>query len=129
MLKRALFSSLLFCLIGMQAHGQALKKKYLGTFSGTLPGYSILAGEQILNVEQAMITIVILPGNKAEEQIGSTKTEGVYRITAETKSTFVLQVDYPNQLVYEELILDKKAKTIQRKGFYPQPQCVLNKSN
>lgn len=128
MLKRALFSSLLFCLIGIQAYSQTLKKKYLGTFSGTLPGYAILAGEQILNVEQAMITIVILPGNKAEEQIGSTKTEGLYRITAETKGSFVIQVDYPNQLVYEELILDKKAKTIQRKGFYPQPECVLLKN-
>lgn len=112
----------------MQAHSQTLRKKYLGTFSGTLPGYAILAGEQILNVEQAMITIVILEGNKAEEQIGSSKTEGVYRITAETKSTIVLQVDYPNQLVYEELILDKKAKTLQRKGFYPQPESVLIKN-
>jgi hypothetical protein len=129
MLKRVIFSSLLFCLIGMQAHGQTLKKKYLGAFSGTLPGYAILAGEEILEVEQAMISITLLPENKVEEQIGSAKTDGVYRITSETKSTFILHVDYPNQLVYEELILDKKAKTVQRKGFYPQPECVLNKSN
>lgn len=109
------------------SYGQSVKKKLLGTYSGTIPSYMIESGEQLINVGASSISIVFLSENKVEETIGATKTEGTYRITSDDKATYTIQVNYPNQIVYEELVLSKKDRTILRKGFYPQPETKLTK--
>lgn len=109
------------------SYGQSVKKKLLGIYSGTIPSYMIESGEQLINVGASSISIVFLSENKVEETIGATKTEGTYRITSDDKATYTIQVNYPNQIVYEELILSKKDRTILRKGFYPQPESKLTK--
>lgn len=108
-------------------YGQSVKKKLLGTYSGTIPSYTIESGEQLIRVEATSLNIVFLSENKVEETIGAAKTEGTYRITSEDKTVYTIQVNYPNQVVYEELVLSKKDKTILRKGFYPQPEGKLAK--
>jgi hypothetical protein len=127
MLKRVVFFSLLSCLVGLNAHGQALKKKYIGSFVGIIPAYRMESGEQLISIEAGSIQIALLPNNMVEEMIGTSKMEGSYKISSETKTTITVMVNYPNQLVYEELVIDKKDKKMVRKGFYPQPSCLLMK--
>lgn len=121
------FVSLLL-LISTSVWGQELKKKLRGSYQGEIPAYYIEVGEQLLQVEKTQITIRFSEGNQLTELIGSGEISGTYRIGSETKTTMTLLVNYSNQLVYEELELDKKKKTIRRKGFYPQPECTLTKT-
>ncbi len=107
------------------AHAQELKKKLRVAYSGVVPSYYMEVGEKLVEVEQSQISITFISGNKIQEQLGSSNSEGTYRITSESKSTITIQVNYPNQLVYEELEINKKEKKMIRKGFYPQPNAVL----
>ena len=127
MLKHFGLVSFFVVLTACCSYGQSIRKKMLGTYSGTLPAYMIESGEQLINVGVSSISIAFLSENKVEETIGSSRTEGTYRITSEDKMTYTIQVNYPNQIVYEELVLSKKDKTILRKGFYPQPESKLTK--
>lgn len=127
MLKQISLFLIVFVFTTIIGYGQSTRKKYLGTYSGTISSYTILSGEELINVEPSILNITFLEGNKVQETIGSTKIEGIYRITSDDKITYTIQVNYPNQLVYEELILTKKDKSILRKGFYPQPECKLIK--
>jgi len=114
-------------LVGVSnVNAQELKKKLRVTYSGNVPSYYMEVGEKLVEVSQAQITIAFLGENKVRETLGSSNLEGTYRITSETKNTITLQVNYPNQLVYEELEINKKEKKLIRKGFYPQPSVTLN---
>jgi hypothetical protein len=112
-------------LVSLGSNAQELKKKWRGTYLGTVPSYYMEVGEKLLEVSDAQISITFLEGNKIQETLGSSNQEGIYRITSETKTSIIIQVNYANQLVYEVLEVSKKEKTIIRKGFYPQPECKL----
>ena len=129
MTKFFICASVFVFLTSLSSNAQELKKKLRGTYLGTLPSYYMEVGEQLLEVDDAQVSITFLEGNKVQETLGSSNQEGVYRITSESKTAIIIQVNYPNQLVYEVLEIRKKEKTIIRKGFYPQPECKLTKTS
>lgn len=109
------------------ASAQQLKKKNLGVYSGTIPSYVMAAGEEVLNVKPAGIQIEFKADKQVTETIGSIPVNGTYTIVSETKTEIVIAVSYPNAMVKEELILNRKTHELERKGFYPQPGCILKK--
>ena len=126
-----LFKLFLLCFfagIGVNCHAQELKKKIRGTYSGNMPAFYMEVGEKLLEGKEAQLTIEFLEGNNVKETIGSAVQEGLYRITNDSKTTVTLQVNYPNQMIYEVIEINKKDKTLVRKGFYPQPECKLTKT-
>lgn len=127
-LSKFLFFVCVILVVGsVTSHAQELKKKLRGKYTGIVPSYTMQVGERLLEVSQAQVSISFVEGQKVLETIGSSNLEGTYRITSETKTTITLQVNYPDQIVYEELVLNKKDKTLIRKGFYPQPESRLSK--
>ena len=127
-LSKITFCTFLFLFMTSVGNAQELKKKLRVVYSGVVPSYYMEVGEKLVEVEQSQISITFVSGNKIQEQLGSSNSEGTYRITSESKSTITIQVNYPNQLVYEELEINKKEKKMIRKGFYPQPNATLTMS-
>ena len=124
-LSKVAFYMFAIFLFNSAAIAQELKKKLRVSYSGVVPSYFMEVGEQLVEVDQAQLLITFISGNKIQEQLGSSNLEGTYRITSESKSTITIQVNYPNQLVYEELEINKKEKKMIRRGFYPQPNATL----
>ncbi len=106
---------------------QQLKKKNLGVYSGTIPSYTMAAGEQVLDVSSTGIQIELKADKQVTETIGSVPTNGTYTVASETKTEIFITVNYPNAMVQEELVLNRKTHELERKGFYPQPGCILKK--
>lgn len=118
----------IFVLASVSASAQQLKKKNLGLYTGTIASYSLLSGEQVLEVNSATIQIEIKADKIVTETIGASQSNGTYTLVSENKTEIVLSVVYPNTMQKEELILSKKTHVLQRKGFYPQPDCNLTKN-
>jgi len=110
-----------------QSAAQQLKKKNLGVYTGTIPSYTLAVGEQVLEVSSTGIQLEFKADKQVTETIGSVPTNGTYTIVSESKTEIIVVVNYPNAMVQEELVLNRKTHELERKGFYPQPGCILKK--
>lgn len=115
-------------LVVIQVHGQKLKKKYLGTYSGVIPAFVMDLGGDVVQVEQAQITIQLLENNHVEQSIGAQVTTGRWELVAISKSEAEIRLILTGQHYTETLFLQLKTHEINRKGFYPQPDALLRKT-
>ena len=116
---------LLSLLVVSMAHGQEeVKRKYFGTYSGILPSYNLKIDRSVMNIEKEKVEVELF-SNYLNIRIGSDITKGHYQISEETKEYYILVVDMDENVVDEQLILYKSGKKMERKGVYPQPDCLL----
>jgi len=121
---------LVFCflLIGCSTFGQHLKKKLYGTYTGTIPAYTLDIGSDVVEVLATTITID-LSEERVTQQLGKTVQQGTWEIVHSDKQVIVLSVRLEGQLTEEVLTLYKKTKTINREGIFPQPTSELTKQD
>lgn len=117
---------LLFLAISLFGSGQTLKKKYFGTYEGTIPGYSMDIGADVVDVKPVMI-IIELNGPTLVQSIGKTVQRGTYTVNSSERGTFTLLFTPENSLVTETITLYTKGKRLVRNGVYPQPAAELKK--
>lgn len=120
-MKLALF---LLLLVPAAGFSQSLKKKYLGTYSGTIESYRMGIGEDVLSVEPATVEVTITPDSLVQS-IGGISTSGTYVLRESKKEYFVLEFRPKDQLILVEYRIYRKGKKILRKGIYPQPDAEL----
>ena len=122
--------ALLFLLIlPMLSFGQKkidLKRKYLGSYSGTIPGYRVESAQDIMNVSSTDIVIKI-GKNQVEITVGGNLLYGTYTVMFEAKSYYLLDVTVDGQLATERILVYKRGKHLSRDGMYPQPVTELKK--
>lgn len=117
----------LFLGFSLAAHSQVLKKKSLGVYEGEIPSYALELGEEVFQVEKAVIRIELRADGTLLEQIDSKEATGSYLILKEDKTTVYLEVKLDGQYIPENYVLYKKDKRLERKGIYPQPDVFLKK--
>jgi len=118
-----------FLLIGCStSFGQHLKKKLYGVYTGTIPGYTLDIGSDVIEVSSTSITID-LSEERVTQQLGNTLQQGTWEIVSSDKQVVVLSVRLEGQLTEELLTLYKKTKTISREGIFPQPTTELTKTH
>lgn len=103
-----------------------LKKRYFGTYKGTIPSYNIDAGDEIIRVSESMIYIT-LAENEISVAVGNNKLYGTYEVMFEAKSYYLLDADIVGQLATERIMVYKRGRKIARDGMYPQPVTELKK--
>lgn len=106
---------------------QEIKKKYLGAYSGEIPSYALELGEEVFQVQSAVIEIRLNPEGLLTEKIGAKETNGTYQFTKEDKNAIYFEVRLDGQFIPENYVLYKKEKRLERKGIYPQPDVFLKK--
>ncbi len=116
-----LFSSFLL-------HSQSLKKKYTGTFTGEIPAYFLpVENGAVIEVNATSVSVILQKSGEVFEQIGSLQLKGKIVTSTSTKETLTFEVDFNEQLLNVKYKLNKKTNTLERIGFYPQPNCLLKK--
>ena len=117
-----------FLFVATTGFGQHLKKKFYGTYKGTVPAYKMDIGSDVVDVGSASITI-ILSEDGVTQQLGNSTQTGTWKITGTEKAYFILTLRLNGGIVEEQLVLDKKTKAMTRKGIFPQPDAALAKEN
>jgi hypothetical protein len=107
---------------------QVLKKKYFGSYAGTLPGYKIDLGTDVVSVNPAEIKISISSDGALTQQIGDELKKGMWTFFIEGEKYFVLDVLFEGQLIKERVIIYKRGHAIGREGIFPQPTAILKKT-
>jgi hypothetical protein len=102
-----------------------LKKKNLGVYQGEIPAYVLGLGEEVFQVEKAVIQIELQADGTLFEKIDSKETKGSFLILKEDKNAVYLEVKLNGQYIPENYVLYKKDKRLERKGIYPQPDVFL----
>jgi hypothetical protein len=115
-------------LLSVHGYGQKLKKKHLGSYSGVIPAFVMDVGGDVAQVEQAQITIRLMENNVAEQVIGAQVLTGRWELVSITKTTAEIRLVLNGQHYTETLILLFKSQEMTRKGFYPQPDALLEKA-
>lgn len=125
---KTLLFFIFFCLtLQVQAQKEIiLKSKFYGTYQGWVSAYEMDAGNDIIHVDSAQITVQISK-EKMELQIGQKKQNGKYTVLFEAEKYFVLDCVMENQMAHERIVVFKKGKVISRDGLYPQPSSYLRK--
>ena len=103
-----------------------LKKKYLGNYSGQIPGYKYDTGSEVLDVAPTAIRIQLEEG-KITLAIGSEVLTGTYYVMFKAKTYFLLDCDIDGQLASERIMVYKHGNRLRRDGMYPQPVSELTK--
>ena len=112
----------------VSAQSARLKRKYLKEYQGEMPKFSALIGKEILEVSPAKM-VVKLDKDSLFLSIGNSKYQNVYAVSKSTNSDeLLLMMERENTGIEELFILNKKNKTILRKGIFPQPDALLNRS-
>lgn len=114
-------------IIGFSQSNETLKKKYFGTYVGTMSGYLLDTGQEVVTVEPTELTIQ-LSENAISMDIGRFHITGDYRIIFSNKEYWVLNATIEGQLQTERITVYKKGNTIMREGVYPQSNTDLEKS-
>ena len=122
-MKRALL--ICFILISGLSFGQ-LKKKYYGTYRGTVPSYTIDIGSDVVPVASSEIVIQLTAEN-VTQQLGNVSRKGSWTVSESDKTHITLNLRLEGQLAEERLLIDKKTKKIVRLGIFPQPDALLEK--
>lgn len=121
--------TILFILFVSISFGQKpikLKGKMRGSYKGEIPAYVTEMHEQIVNVDEAPISIQ-LDKEKAHFQIGAQDFSGKYKVLFKNKEYYLLEVKIDGKPNKERLKVFVKAKKIVRLGFAGQPDGVLKK--
>lgn len=108
---------------------QHVKKKYLGAYSGTIPGYTLLVGNATVSVSPAKISVLLGEDFTLTQVIGNDQQSGSWSIASQDKTMYTIEVRFEQQQLLERFILDKKTKSLRREGFFPQPSVVLSKQD
>jgi predicted GNAT superfamily acetyltransferase len=112
----------------VSAQAVRLKRKYLKEYQGEMPKFNALIGKDLLEVTPAKL-IVKLDKDSLFLSIGNSNYEGIYSATKSANTDEVLLLmERDNTQIAERFILNKKNKTIVRKGIFPQPDVCLNRS-
>lgn len=123
-MKNLLVISFLF--LTSVAFGQSLKKKFLGTYSGTVPSYKVDIGSGVVDVASAGLTIT-LTAEGVTQTLGKSVRNGTWRIDETEKTYYVILLRLEGQIAEERIVLQKKSKEMVREGIFPQPDALLRK--
>lgn len=104
----------------------SLKKKYFGSYKGTIPAYKIQSDKSILEVGASVIYIDILK-DAIDVKIGNLQMHGTYRVLFKTKTYYLLEAKMEGQSYLERIEIYRKGKIAKREGLYPQPDTELQK--
>lgn len=127
-MKTVLF--IVIALFGLStAHGQSLKKKYCGDYSGDIPAYSMDFEGATVQVKSSTIKIVLLLDGTCEYILNGRAVKGVYRVIQEDNSSITILAEFDKNTAPEEWVYYKKEKRLERKGVYPQPDAFLTKKS
>lgn len=103
-----------------------LKRKYRGTYEGTIPEYRFESSRDLLFVAETPISIEI--GEKqVRVSIGNRELFGSYSVMFEADKYYLLDVVIDGQLANERIIVYKHGKKLSRDGMFPQPVTRLDK--
>jgi len=103
-----------------------LKRKYQGSYVGTIPGYKVESSEHIMYVAPSEITSSI-GKNQVQVNVGGNTMYGTFEIMFEAKKYYLLDVTIDGQLATERIMVYKTGKRLSRDGMYPQPVTELKK--
>ena len=127
-MRRVIFILFLFAVGNSTAQKEIkVKKKYFGTYAGTVPSYQMDIGDEAVEVGETPISITI---NKEViyVNIGTNQIEGTYVVMFESKKKYYLiDATMDGQLATERIMLYHRGKRIKRDGMYPQPVTELKK--
>ena len=121
---------ILLVLTPMIGSGQkeiSLKKKFFGTYVGSIPSYKYDNGSEIIEVSSTDITVIIT-SDKISVAIGNNKISGSYDVMFEAKSYYLLDAKMEGQLATERIMVYKTRRHISRDGMYPQPVTELKRT-
>lgn len=105
-----------------------LKRKYLKEYQGEMPTYNALIGKEMIEVTPARMTIKLFK-DSLFLFIGNSEYKSVYSASKHTNTDeIILLMERDNMGIEERFILNKKNKTIVRKGVFPQPDVCLNRN-
>ncbi|MES2800403.1 MAG: hypothetical protein V4638_10345 [Bacteroidota bacterium] len=117
-------------ILGFQSFAQKvnveLKKKYFGTYAGTISSFQLDTGTDLVEVGSERIQITIQQ-DSVLFQIGRNKLKGPYSVLFEVKKYYVLDCKIPGRLAQERVVVYKQGKKISRDGLFPQPSSTLTK--
>jgi hypothetical protein len=126
-MKNVLFLfSLFLCSIALSQKPIELKKKYLGSYTGTIATYKLDTGEDLVDIEREKISVLI-ETNTVQFKIGRNTLSGTYTVLFEAKKYYVLDCIIPGRLAGERIVIYKQGKKISRDGLFPQPSAMLSK--
>lgn len=118
--------SFLFCSVAWSQKPIELKKKFLGSYSGTIASFKLDTGEDLVDIEREKISINI-EIDSIIFSIGRNTLSGTYTVLFEAKKYYVLDCIIPGRLAGERVVIYKAGKKISRDGLYPQPSAMLTK--
>lgn len=103
-----------------------IKRKYRGIYEGKIPTYEVRMGQEVYTVKPTTLRI-FLDRDSIFLEIGTYKYASGYLIENK-QPQIILTSDRNASGIPEQFILDPKAKTMIRKGLYPQPDATLTRS-
>lgn len=103
-----------------------LKRKYMKSYSGIVPSYSMDVGDNIVEVTATPISIEI-EKDSVFFKIGQNKFQGTYTVMFEANKYYLLNAVIDGQLANERIMVHKRGRTISRDGLYPQPMAELKR--
>lgn len=105
-----------------------LKRRYLKEYQGEMPKYSALIGKEMLEVYPTTI-VIKLDKDSVFLSIGNSDYKSVYTVSKSINTEeVILLMERENTGIQERFVLNKKNKTVVRKGIFPQPDVCLNRS-
>lgn len=103
-----------------------LKRRHYGSYSGTIAGFQMDTGSDLVEVSPTDININLTKTNVLIT-IGAQKLSGSYVILFQGDNYFVLDADIQGQLANERIVVYNRGKKISRDGMFPQPNATLYK--
>jgi hypothetical protein len=102
-----------------------LKRKYRGLYQGEIPSYNAIIGSKEVSVKSQALELSI-DKDSLQLKIGKYCYKNSY-VVIKKENTLEIRLDREDSGIEEVLVLDTKAKTLTRKGLFPQPDAVLTK--
>jgi hypothetical protein len=127
MIKYLIVLALMVPLTGSAQKKIQLKRKFLGTYIGTIPAYKIESDDELLFVSQSDIKIEI-GKNQVQITVGGNQLYGSYEVMFEAQKYYLLDVKVEGQLATERIMVYKRGKHLSRDGMFPQPVTDLYKA-
>lgn len=118
---------ILFLGLVVLTEAQTLKKKYVGTYEGTISSYALDFQGNTVQVPSVPIRVVLEQDGSITLSINGKSVTGEYQVEQEDKTTITITCEPDDQQIPEKLLLYKKEKCLERKGVYPQPDTFLKK--
>lgn len=106
-----------------------LKKKYCGSFSGTIPAYTMEIGTEVVGIDSTSIKIELNVDGNVKYTIGNIIYTGKYSVNFISDAFIFVSANLSNQKSEEHLKIFLKDKHIEREGIFPQPTAYLKKED